>query len=227
MDETDLQGLVQGPGEFVAGLGLGMRSLVGHTIGGAAGAAGRITGTVGKGLAALTMDKDYQRRRQMQINRKPRNAGEGLAQGVRGLGAGLYDGVTGVIVRPVQGAREAGAGGFFKGVGQGLVGVVARPVGGLVDMTSATIGAVKTLAQLLSIFASFHSCADTRAEVHRLRPARYIHPDKIVRPYSLPAADGYRMLVEAAKGLYAQSDLYIAHAPILSGGNDFLFATDQ
>lgn len=39
---------MQGPEEFVSGMALGVQSLVGHTIGGAAGAVGRIAGTVGK-----------------------------------------------------------------------------------------------------------------------------------------------------------------------------------
>ena len=41
-------GTSQGPEEFVSGMALGVTSLVGHTVGGVATAAGRITGTVGK-----------------------------------------------------------------------------------------------------------------------------------------------------------------------------------
>jgi len=40
--------MIQGPSEFAEGLGLGVKSLFGHTVGGAAGAFGRITGTLGK-----------------------------------------------------------------------------------------------------------------------------------------------------------------------------------
>lgn len=35
---TSFQGAIQGPGEFAEGLVLGVKSLVGHTVGGAAGA---------------------------------------------------------------------------------------------------------------------------------------------------------------------------------------------
>lgn len=42
------QGAIQGPGEFAEGLVLGVRSLFGHTVGGAAGAFSRITGAMGK-----------------------------------------------------------------------------------------------------------------------------------------------------------------------------------
>jgi hypothetical protein len=42
------QGAIQGPGEFAEGLILGVKSLFGHTVGGAAGAVSRITGAMGK-----------------------------------------------------------------------------------------------------------------------------------------------------------------------------------
>lgn len=53
-------GLVQGPGEFAEGMALGIGKLLGSTLGGAAGAFSKITGTLGKGLATLSMDKEFQ-----------------------------------------------------------------------------------------------------------------------------------------------------------------------
>lgn len=41
------KGAIQGPEEFAEGLVLGVKSLFGHTVGGAAGAVGRITGAMG------------------------------------------------------------------------------------------------------------------------------------------------------------------------------------
>ncbi|MCL4121994.1 UNVERIFIED_CONTAM: hypothetical protein GTU68_065585 [Idotea baltica] len=43
-----IQGAVEGPGEFAEGLFYGMRSFMGKTVGGAAGAFSRITGTIGE-----------------------------------------------------------------------------------------------------------------------------------------------------------------------------------
>lgn len=45
----------------------------------------RITGAMGKGLAALTFDKDYQKKRREQLNKKPANLQEGLARSGKGL----------------------------------------------------------------------------------------------------------------------------------------------
>ena len=53
--------------------------------GGAAGAVSRITGTLGKGIAALTMDDKYQQERRQVMGKKPVNVKEGLTRGGKGL----------------------------------------------------------------------------------------------------------------------------------------------
>jgi hypothetical protein len=54
-DRVSFQGAIQGPGEFAEGLVLGVRSLFGHTVGGAAGAVSRITGAMGEHLFNLVI----------------------------------------------------------------------------------------------------------------------------------------------------------------------------
>lgn len=72
-------GLVQGPGEFAQGMALGIKNLFGSTIGGAAGAFSKITGTLGKGLATLSMDKDFQKSRQKNTDQTfLQNVGQNL-----------------------------------------------------------------------------------------------------------------------------------------------------
>ncbi|XP_062417927.1 intermembrane lipid transfer protein VPS13C isoform X7 [Pungitius pungitius] len=172
------QGAVQGPEEFAEGFVIGVRSLLGHTVGGAAGMVSRITGSVGKGLAAITMDKEYQQKRREEMNRPPRDFGQSLAKGGKGLLKGVMGGVTGIVTKPVEGAKKEGAAGFFKGIGKGLVGVVARPTGGIVDMASST-------------FQGIQRAADSTQEVTRLRPVRLIREDGIIRPYDLTESEGF------------------------------------
>ncbi|XP_067348723.1 intermembrane lipid transfer protein VPS13C isoform X2 [Channa argus] len=172
------QGAVQGPEEFGEGFVIGVRSLLGHTVGGAAGMVSRITGSVGKGLAAITMDKEYQQKRREEMNRPPRDFGESLAKGGKGLLKGVVGGVTGIVTKPVEGAKKEGAAGFFKGIGKGLVGVVARPTGGIVDMASST-------------FQGIQRVAEATEEVTKLRPARLIREDGIIRPYDLTESQGF------------------------------------
>ncbi|XP_074513317.1 intermembrane lipid transfer protein VPS13C isoform X9 [Sebastes fasciatus] len=172
------QGAVQGPEEFAEGFAIGVRSLLGHTVGGAAGVVSRITGSVGKGLAAITMDKEYQQKRREEMNRPPRDFGESLAKGGKGLLKGVMGGVTGIVTKPMEGAKKEGAAGFFKGIGKGLVGVVARPTGGIVDMASST-------------FQGIQRVAESTEEVTKLRPVRLIREDGIIRPYDLTESQGF------------------------------------
>ncbi|XP_052457976.1 intermembrane lipid transfer protein VPS13C isoform X3 [Carassius gibelio] len=173
-----IQGAVQGPEEFAEGFVIGVRSLLGHTVGGAAGMVSRITGTVGKGLAAITMDKEYQQKRREEMNRPTKDFGESLAKGGKGFLKGVVGGVTGIVTKPVEGAKKEGAAGFFKGVGKGLVGVVARPTGGIIDMASST-------------FQGIQRVAESTEEVTKLRPVRLIQEDGIIRPYDHHESEGY------------------------------------
>ncbi|KAA0723284.1 Vacuolar protein sorting-associated protein 13C [Triplophysa tibetana] len=173
-----IQGAVQGPEEFAEGFVIGVRSLLGHTVGGAAGMVSRITGSVGKGLAAITMDKEYQQKRREEMNRPTKDFGESLAKGGMGFFKGVVGGVTGIVTKPVEGAKKEGAAGFFKGIGKGLVGVVARPTGGIIDMASST-------------FQGIQRVAESTEEVTKLRPVRLIQEDGIIRPYNHHESEGY------------------------------------
>lgn len=205
------QGAIQGPGEFAEGLLLGMRSMLGHTVGGMAGAVSKITGAMGKGIAALTFDKDYQRKRQEQLNKQPSNLQEGLARSGKGLVMGVVDGVTGVVLKPISGAKEEGVEGFFKGVGKGMVGLVTRPTAGVIDFASGSFGAVKRATEL-------------NEEVKKVRPPRFLQPDCLVRPYVREEAEGHKILCELEKGKYANTDIYFYHMYI---NKDVLLLTDK
>lgn len=53
--------------------------------GGLAGAASRITGAMAKGVAAITMDEEYQQKRREAMNKQPSGLREGLTRGGKGL----------------------------------------------------------------------------------------------------------------------------------------------
>ncbi|CAD6186301.1 unnamed protein product [Caenorhabditis auriculariae] len=195
------QGAIQGPEEFAAGVALGVQSMFGHAVGGAAGAVGRITGTVGKGVAALTFDDDYVRRRQEDLNRKPQTFGEGMARGIKGLGMGVVGGLTGVVTKPIEGAKQEGGMGFVKGVGKGLIGVVTRPVSGVVDFASGTLNSVRAVA-------------GTNRESGPLRPPRVIRSDKIIKPYAKGEALGFKVYKDTDRGAISDTDEFITFAPI-------------
>lgn len=136
---------------------------------------------MGKGLAALTFDKDYQKKRREALNKKPANLQEGLARSGKGLVMGVVDGFTGVFTKPISGAKSEGVEGFFKGLGKGAVGLVARPTAGIVDFASGSFDAVKRAAEMSE-------------EVNRLRPPRFLRSDGVLRPYSARDAEGNKLL---------------------------------
>uniref|UniRef100_A0A674A5E2 Vacuolar protein sorting 13 homolog A n=1 Tax=Salmo trutta TaxID=8032 RepID=A0A674A5E2_SALTR len=203
------QGAIQGPEEFVEGMALGVKALVGGAVGGIAGAASRITGAMAKGVAAMTMDEEYQQKRREAMNKQPSGLREGLARGGKGLVSGFVSGITGIVTMPIRGAQKEGVAGFFKGVGKGLVGAVARPTGGIIDMASSTFQGIKR-------------AAETSQDVESLRPPRFIHEDGVIRPYKEREGVGSQMLQKIENGQFAKYR-YFAHAKV--NESDYLMIT--
>ncbi|KAL2092597.1 hypothetical protein ACEWY4_012395 [Coilia grayii] len=205
------QGAIQGPEEFVEGMALGVKALAGAAVGGLAGAASRITGAMAKGVAAMTLDEEYQQKRREAMNRQPRGLKEGLARGGKGLVSGFVSGITGIVTKPIKGAQQEGAAGFFKGVGKGLVGAVTRPTGGIIDMASSTFQGIKR-------------AAESSQDVESLRPPRFIHDDGVIRPYKEREGLGSQMLQKIENGRFAKYR-YFAHAKV--NESDFLMITKR
>ncbi len=83
----------------------------------------KVTSSVGKGLAAATLDSEYQaRRRAAQRRNKPKHALYGVINGANAFAVSVASGVEGLTMKPIEGAQAGGVGGFFKGVGKGFVG---------------------------------------------------------------------------------------------------------
>lgn len=88
----------------------------------------------------------------------------GLRAAGKELALGVYDGVTGVVVKPYQGAKEDGVIGFVKGVGKGVA-------GGLLKTNAATAGVVGFT--LKGIHKEFRKKRDRRV-MEKLRSARVV-----------------------------------------------------
>ena len=197
---------MEGPSEFAEGLAIGVRSVFSGVVGGAAGTVSKITGALGKGLASLTFDEKFQQKRREAIKRRAHhdtNLAVGMARNTRDLGKGIFDGISGVVLKPIEGAKDDVVGGFFKGVGKGVAGLVTRPTGGIVDFASGTFDTVKRATEV----------NDEVSE--RARPARHIHPDGVVRYYDRKEAAGARIVRQVDKGRLAGREVYIMHENII------------
>ena len=67
------------------------------------------------------------------LSHAPRDASEGLAEGLKSIALGVGAGVAGLVGMPLVGARNEGVSGFFKGLGAGVLGAVVLPTMGVVN----------------------------------------------------------------------------------------------
>ena len=121
----------------VTGVAKGSASLIDGTL----TTATKATGTVSQMMAVASFDSAYQRARVRQRRIASESVGDGLWQGTKELGQGLFDGVTGLAAAPYQGLQRGGAVGFVKGLGKGVAGLAVKPAVGAIDFaTRATEG---------------------------------------------------------------------------------------
>jgi len=112
---------------------------------------------------------------------------------------GLFFGVTGVVVKPVEGAGAEGVEGFFKGIGKGLFGLLVHPTGGVVDMVSFTLDGVR------------RSVEQNGEDIPiRNRLPRFTAPNMPLKPFSEHDAEGNGIL----KSLDQFDDVYVDHMGI-------------
>lgn len=210
------QGLVSDrPQDVGIGLARGGLSLARKTISGFTGTFSKFTGSLAKGLSAATLDTSYQQRRRTAIARnKPKHAISGVSTGAMQLYSGVKSGITGVVDKPWEGAKEGGVGGFFKGVGVGLVGVVTKPVVGLIDMTTSLTEGIKSSAD------------DSTGSVTQVRFPRVVPWDGKIRSYDMREAFGQSIMVSVSGEDQIREEFYVAHLEI-PGENSIVILTSK
>jgi vacuolar protein sorting-associated protein 13A/C len=149
LKEKPAEGLVKGPLEFGKGLAEGASSLIAHSVGGALNSVEKVTGTIASGLAALTFDKEFETMREREKMKKPKHVFEGIEKGGLAVFHGFKEGITGLLLKPIENTKKEGAIGLLKGAGQGLAGLVIKPVSGIVDFASTTTEGLKNTALYL------------------------------------------------------------------------------
>ncbi|XP_071038592.1 intermembrane lipid transfer protein VPS13A [Parasteatoda tepidariorum] len=195
-------GSIKGPDEFAESLARGAQSLLGHVIGGSAGAISLITGSLGQTFSVLTFDEDYRKKRQYRQQHKSSSLPDTLFNATKSFVLGVGLGLSGVVTQPITGGQQEGVEGFFRGIGKGLLGLITKPAGGVMDMVSMAFDGIRRAAEM------------GESVVLRMRLPRYINPSEGLRPYSPYLASGCHLLEEVSKGHYAETDIYWAHAAL-------------
>lgn len=141
--EKPISGFVQGPLEGVIGIAEGSGNLVKTTFASAFNSVSIFTGSIGSGLAALSMDKEYLEKKNLEKSNKPKNVIDGVSQGVISISNGIFSGITGIVTQPMKEVKKSGVTGFFVGVAKGLGGLITKPLGGILDATAQTAEGIK------------------------------------------------------------------------------------
>lgn len=141
------KGAMVSPEAFTAGLASGSMNLIRHSVSGLGGAVAGVFSSGGKAAAALSMDPEFVRKTNLQTAKEPEHLGEGLSGGAKSLASGVKDGITGLVLDPLHGAKQEGAKGFFKGLGTGIVGAFAKPVAGAMSMVAQTTKGIANTGQ--------------------------------------------------------------------------------
>ncbi|TIC36939.1 hypothetical protein E3Q08_04156 [Wallemia mellicola] len=195
------QGLVMhGNKELGIGIARGATSFVKKTVFGVTDSMSKVTGSIGKGLSAITLDQEYQSRRRMtQRRNKPKHALYGVTAGANAFAVSIASGFEGLALKPIEGAQRSGAGGFFKGVGRGLVGAVTKPVIGVFDLASNVTEGIRNTTTVFD-----------PQDIDRVRLPRYIADDGVLRAYNERESLGQSWLKNVENGKFF-NEIYVAH----------------
>ena len=134
------QGLVMTdrPQELGIGIAKGASSFVKKSVFGFSDSMAKFTGSMSKGLAAATLDKEYQDQRRMSKSRnRPKHALYGVTSGGNAFASSMASGIGGLARHPMEGAEKEGLQGFVKGVGKGFLGLATKPAIGAFDLASS------------------------------------------------------------------------------------------
>ncbi|ETS80937.1 hypothetical protein PFICI_08466 [Pestalotiopsis fici W106-1] len=196
------QGLIMSdkPEDLGIGIAKGAASFVKKSVYGFSDSFSKITGSFSKGLAAATLDKQFQdRRRITRARNRPKHALYGFTAGANSFFTSIASGVGGVAKKPLEGAEQEGAAGFFKGVGKGALGLLTKPAVGVLDFASNVSEGVRNTTTVFD-----------GSELDRVRITRFIPSDGVVRPYNQREALGQSWLKQVDNGRYFNEE-YIAH----------------
>lgn len=167
------------------------------------GNASSALGHMSKGVAALSMDKKFIQSRQRQENKGVDDISDVIREGGGALAKGLFRGVTGILTKPLEGAKSSGVEGFVQGVGKGLIGAAAQPVSGVLDLLSKTTEGANAMRMKII------SAVTSEEQLLRQRLPRVISGDNLLRPYDEFKAEGQVILQLAECGsFFGQVDLF-------------------
>eukprot|EP00026_Physarum_polycephalum_P000021 Phypoly_transcript_00021.p1 GENE.Phypoly_transcript_00021~~Phypoly_transcript_00021.p1 ORF type:complete len:3252 (+),score=335.79 Phypoly_transcript_00021:281-10036(+) len=186
-------------GAFVDGIAKGTSSLIKNSVFGIFNTTNKISKSVGKVLAPLSMDNSYIQSRVEADREAPSDLYRGLSMGMRDLTHGFMGGLKGIFVDPIHGAQEEGVTGLVKGVQKGVMSALVKPTVGAIDLITRTSQGACNSASTIATHCT------------RARPPRYFASDKVLQPYDISKSywqNGVLYWLEQGKH---RSEFYVIH----------------
>lgn len=98
-------------------------------------------------------------------------------QGTEALAQGVAFGVSGVVKKPMESARDNGVVGLAHGLGRAFLGFVVQPVSGALDFFSLTVDGIgASCSRCLEILSN-------KTTLQRIRNPRLIRADNVLTEY--------------------------------------------
>ncbi|CAM9838191.1 unnamed protein product [Scytosiphon promiscuus] len=137
-------------------VGAGAKVLVKGLVGGTFGSAAKITGSLegmirglsGTAIADNEAGTEHGDDDDGQLQGEVKDLEHGVKQGGKVFYETMKAGITGLIDRPAEGAKEEGFAGFIAGMAKGIVGAVAAPVAGALGAVSRVTEGVDASTRL-------------------------------------------------------------------------------
>ncbi|VDP04506.1 unnamed protein product, partial [Soboliphyme baturini] len=157
---------------------------------GVSNSAAKITNALSEGVGKFSMDEQHRHYRATIRHGNAQNPIGHLMTGFKGLGIGVFGGVTSLLSQMVDGAVNSGLQGLVSGFGKGLVGTVAKPVQGVLDFASGAAAAAKEVV-------SGSSTLNSRFPPKRLRLPRVIRNLQCaLPPYDSDLAEAQQTMLQ-------------------------------
>ena len=163
------KGLIKSPKSFVKGLNKGLKSLMSGVVGGTFDSISKISGSLYTAVKNTTGDT-------IKDSRVSENIGKDFLLGLKDTAIDVYEGITGIVVKPFKGGKNDGAKGFFLGVYQGTAGLVTSPIKLVLKLSNAISTSIASTTFLI-----------TKGKIKtygRQRFPRHVGANKKIEPYN-------------------------------------------
>ncbi|XP_044509521.1 uncharacterized protein LOC123228248 isoform X4 [Mangifera indica] len=202
------KGVLQSPTGLISGMAQGTSSLVSNTVYALSDAATQFSKAAHKGIVALTFDDQAVARMEKQQ--------KGVASHSKGVISEVFEGLTGVLQKPIKEAEKHGLPGLLSGIALGVTGLVARPAASILEVTGKTAQSIRNRSRLHHV----------RSQRYRVRLPRPLSRELPLRPYSWEEAIGTSVLVEVDDGLKFKDEVLVDCKELKQAGK-FVVLTER